>query len=92
MTTTNTGEQVDQDLERQELIEELTLLLLYLSSWEEKIGPSLGMHKAWKGYTFSTLNALEDRGLIHQSRKARSITLTEEGLALAHELAIRLKP
>jgi hypothetical protein len=92
MTNTDTDVQADQDPERQELIEELTLLLLYLSSWEEKIGPNLGLHKAWKGYTFSTLNALEDRGLIHQSRKARSVTLTEEGLALAHDLAQRLKP
>lgn len=90
--TTNSDERSGQDLEKQELIEELTLLLLFLSSWEEKIGPSAGLHKAWKGFTYSTLNTLEDRGLIHQSRRARSVTLTEEGLALAHELAQRLKP
>ncbi len=88
----NTDEPSEQDLEQQELIEELTLLLLFLSSWEEKNGPSTGLRKAWKGFTYSTLNALEDRGLIHQSRRARSVTLSEEGLALAHELAQRLKP
>ncbi|MCL4506928.1 MAG: DUF6429 family protein [Chloroflexi bacterium] len=78
--------------ERQELIEELTLLLVYLSSWEEQTGPSAGARKAWKGYTYMTLNSLEDRGLIHQSRKARSVTLTEEGIALARELEMRFIP
>ncbi len=84
--------QSDPAAESQELIEELTLLLLYLSSWEEQSGPSQGARKAWKGYTFTTLNGLEDRGLIHQSRKARSITLTEEGIALAREIEMRFRP
>ena len=89
----NDGEEpVNPDAERQELIEELTLLLLYLSSWQEQIGPNIGASKAWKGFTFATLNSLEDRGLIHQSRKARSVTLTEEGIALAKELELRFKP
>lgn len=90
--TNEAGGQLHQDAEKQELIEELTLVLLYLSSWEEKSGPSNGLRKAWKGHTFSTLNTLEDRGLIHQSHRARSLTLTEEGLALARELEQRFKP
>jgi hypothetical protein len=86
------AEEINPDAERQELVDELTLLLLYLCSWEEQNGPNLGAHKAWKGFTYATLNALEDRGLIHQSRKARSVTLTEEGLELARELEMRFRP
>ena len=80
------------EAEYQELIEELALLLLYLCSWEEKSSLSASVRKAWKGFTFETLNALEDRGLLHQSRKARSVTLTDEGIALARELETRFKP
>jgi Domain of unknown function (DUF6429)/Uncharacterised protein family (UPF0158) len=82
----------DGDAERQELIEELTLLLLYLCSWEEKNDPGATVHKAWKGFTFATLNALEHRGLIHQSRKARSVSLSDEGIAMARELEARFRP
>ncbi|HEY3288760.1 MAG TPA: DUF6429 family protein [Anaerolineae bacterium] len=89
--TEQAGDQLQQDAERQELIEELTLVLLYLSSWEEKNAGNT-LRKAWKGYTFSTLNALEERGLIHQSHRAKSLTLTEEGVALALELEHRFKP
>ncbi|HEY3341617.1 MAG TPA: DUF6429 family protein [Anaerolineae bacterium] len=85
-------EPLDEQAERQELIEELTLLLLHLCSWEENMLPDQNVIKAWKGYTFDTLNALEDRGLIHQSRKAKSVTLTEEGIQLARELEMRFKP
>ncbi len=85
-------EPADATAERQELIEELTLLLIYLSSWDEQVAPGLAIRKAWKGYTFDTLNALEDRGLIHQSREAKSVALTEEGIHLARELEMRFKP
>ena len=85
-------ESTNTTAERQELIVELALLLIYLSSWEEKSAPGIIVRKAWKGYTFNTLNALEDRGLIHQSRKAKSVTITEEGIHLASELDRRFKP
>jgi predicted transcriptional regulator len=50
------------------------------------------VRRAWKGYPFDVLNVLEDRGLIHQSRKAKSVMLTEEGVELARELEKRYKP
>ena len=77
---------------KQEFIEELSLLLLYLCSWEEKMSPALFVRRAWKGFPFDVLNVLEDRGLIHQSRKAKSVSLTEEGIELARELEKRYKP
>lgn len=74
-----------EDIEQ--TIEELTLLLLYLTSWkEEVIRGEIAVYRAWKGYPFETLNALETKGLINQSRRAKSVTLTEEGIRRAEEL------
>ncbi len=72
-----------------DLLEELTLLCLYLGSWEE---PAVGqaVHRAWKGFRFEVLDALEARGLVVQARRAKSLTLTEEGLRRAQELEKRL--
>ena len=69
----------------EEQIKELTLLLLYLNSWVEK-EPYGEFHRAWKGYDFDTLNALENENLIGGSHKAKSTYLTEEGVEKAKEL------
>jgi hypothetical protein len=73
-----------------DLLEELTLLCLYyLGSWEE---PAVDrtVHRAWKGFRFEVLDALEARGLIAQIGRAKSLVLTEEGLRRAQELEERL--
>lgn len=62
-------------------IEELTLLLLYLTSWEEKIGPNLTSRQAWKNHRFEALDALEEAGYFGQSRKM--IYFSPEGIARA---------
>ncbi|HRI19405.1 MAG TPA: DUF6429 family protein [Panacibacter sp.] len=63
----------------------LTLLLLYLNSWEEKeYGQSI--RRAWKGPDFDSLNKLEEDGFITQSKTAKSLYLTEEGINAAKEL------
>ena len=59
--------------------EKLTLLLIYLTSWDEKDLVS-NMRRAWKGYDFDTLDKLEEDGLISQSKTAKSVYLTEKGL------------
>lgn len=69
----------------EEQIKELTLLLLYLNSWVEK-EPYGEFHRAWKGYDFDILNALEEENLIGGSYKAKSTYLTEEGVEKAKEL------
>jgi len=69
----------------EEQILKLTLLLIYLNSWEEKIFDTT-VHRAWKGYDFDTLNALEEKGYISQSKTAKSVYLTEEGVEFAKEL------
>ncbi len=70
-------------------LEDLTLLLIYLTSWEEKVYGDLTVHRAWKGYLFEVLDALEEAGYLSQTRRAKSVTLTETGLDHARELEAR---
>lgn len=70
----------------EEQIKELTLLLLYLTSWTEK-EPYGEYQRAWKGYDFDILNSLEDERLIGGSKhKAKSTYITEKGIKKAKEL------
>lgn len=70
-----------------EVVKELTLLLLYLTSWEEGgMAEMAPVHRAWKGYRFEVLNALADEGLLSSSRGAESVYLTDEGVTKARAL------
>lgn len=74
-------------------IEELTLLLMYLTSWEEKgyIRDNNAEIKegkiktCWKGYSFDIINKLTDDEYLHYS-KGKSVTFTPEGEKRAIEL------
>lgn len=68
-------------MDQQEQISKLTLLLLYLTSWQEE-----QVQRSWKGYDFDVLNRLEEEGLIAQSKTAKSVYLTEEGIKTAKKL------
>jgi len=83
---------MDDDREK---IAELTLLLMYLTGWEEKIkGFDMNKKQAvfatirrtWKGYPFETINILIDQDYLHGNFHAKSVTLTEKGMAKAGEL------
>ncbi len=69
-------------------IEELTLLLMYLSSWEEKTFTGMSpARRCWKGFLFEVIDELDEKGLINRgSRGSKSIYLTEEGINRAEEL------
>lgn len=67
-------------------IKELTLLLLYLTSWEESAGLSEKVKRSWKGYPFEILDELNDEELIYGSKRAKSVYLTKEGIKKAEEL------
>lgn len=69
-------------------VADLTLALLYATSWEEK--GSADMRRSWKGYPFETLDALADNGLLTQSRGAKSVWITEEGQERARAIIERL--
>jgi DNA-binding PadR family transcriptional regulator len=76
-------------MEHQEQISKLTLLLLYLTSWQEKeFGTTI--QRSWKGYDFDVLNKLEEDGLISQSKTAKSVYFTEKGMEAARELEQKL--
>jgi DNA-binding PadR family transcriptional regulator len=65
-------------------IKELTLLLIYLTSWQEDAG--LKVQRSWKGYPFEVLDKLNEEGYIDGSKHAKSVYLTEEGLSKVKEL------
>lgn len=76
-------------------IEELTLLLMYLTSWEEEgfyydeddnLNKDL-FKNTWKGYSFEAINELTDKGYLFPTKyKNKSVTLTKEGEELAKKL------
>ena len=68
------------------LLEEITLLSLFLSSWEE----TGGALRAWKGHRFELLDQLEERGLVTGGKRgSKSLYLTDEGIKRARELETR---
>jgi len=66
-------------------IKELTLLLIYLTSWQEDVG-LIKVQRSWKGYPFEVLDELNEEGYIDGSKHAKSVYLTEEGLNKVKEL------
>ncbi len=78
-------------------IKELTLMLMYLTSWEESLVPGLrgkpdraGIYPkarvCWKGYDFDILNELTDEGLVNARGRSKSASSTDEGETKALEL------
>lgn len=78
----------------EEKIKELTLLLLYLNSWNEDGYSRDGsdniietkIKRSWKGYDFDILNALENENLLNGGYKSKSVYLTKSGEDKALEL------
>lgn len=66
-------------------MEELTMMLLYLSHFTERDGFSDEDDKrAWKGYDFDILNKLDEEDYIRQgSHRSKSVYITKEGVARA---------
>ncbi len=70
----------------EEKIKDLTLLLLYLTSWKEDDDLFGEMRRSWKGYPFEVLNELTDGDLIQGSKRSKSVYLTESGIKEAKAL------
>jgi len=68
-----------------ETIKELTLLLIYLTSWKEDTNLTK-VQRSWKGYPFDALDELNEEGYIYGNKRAKSVYLTEEGLGKVKEL------
>ena len=79
----------------EEKIEELTLLLLYLTAWEEpgyaynnqgEISEQK-FYSSYKGYSFDALNKKKKKNYLYGSKyKNKSVTLTPEGVKQAKKL------
>lgn len=78
------------DIDPEQAMEELTLILLYLSKFSETERFSDGKdYYAWKGYAFSILNELDEKDYIHQGShpsRSKSVYITPNGLEHAREL------
>lgn len=71
----------------EQVIEELTLLLLYLTSWEEELVPgALRVHRTWKNHRFEALDSLVEKGYLDTTHRAKSVRITADGLAKALQL------
>jgi len=72
---------------------DLTLMLLYLNSWEEG-EPDYKYRRSWKGYDFDDLNALAEDELIIDSRRSKAVALSTDGeekaLALLRKYGVSL--
>jgi len=72
----------------EQTIKELTLLLIYLTSWQEEEF-SIKIHRSWKGYPFEILNELQEENYISGSKRAKSVFMTREGVIKAKEFMIK---
>jgi len=70
----------------QQQIKELTLLLLWLTCWNEAKKDESPFYRSWRGYDFGILDELRKEELIGGSYKAKSVYLTEGGIKEAKKL------
>jgi hypothetical protein len=77
-------------IEPNQAIKELTMMLMYLSRFNEKDRFSDGKDNyAWKGYDFRVLNDLTDEDYIRQGShpsRSKSVYITKTGEQLAKDL------
>ena len=82
-----------EDIERERIVEELALLLLYLTSWEEELTPGAPIvRRAWKNVRFDILDSLVEHGYLTTSHRAKSVGITKEGIRRAEELKKKYLP
>lgn len=68
-------------------MKELTMILMYLSRFNEDSRFSSSMNMSWKGYDFGIINELDEDDYIRQgSYRSKSIAITDEGIKLARDL------
>jgi len=69
-------------------IEDLTLLLMYLTGWEEdsRKNPGEKLFCSWNGFSFKAINNLNDNKLITTFKGKKITFLTPEGIKKAQEL------
>ena len=71
---------------REQAIEELTLMLIYLTRFQDNNEFCRYLENSWKGYDHEALSALEQAELLYAPRKNACVYLTEDGKQRAREL------
>lgn len=71
---------------REEAIEELSLMLMYLTRFQDHNEFHRYQEVSWKGYDFGTLDQLEEQGMLIQPRKSKCVYITEAGKERAKKL------
>jgi len=67
---------------REELVDEMALALMFLTTFRESSG-----FRTWKGHDWEILDRLHGKGFIGNPKsKSRSVELTEEGRQRSEEL------
>ena len=76
------------------IVQELTLVLISLTGWEEdkRNSPGKKVFRAWKGYRFEVLDELQKQDLIYQIPGGKSLLLYEKGKEKALELIKKYIP
>ncbi|MBU4540278.1 DUF6429 family protein [uncultured Acetobacterium sp.] len=68
-------------------IKELTMVLMYLTRFNESDRFGSYLDISWKGYDFNVINELDEEDYIRQgSHRSKSVAITEEGIKLAQSL------
>jgi ribosomal protein S18 acetylase RimI-like enzyme len=71
---------------RQQAIEELSLMLMYLTRFQDNNEFCRYMETSWKNYDFNALDELEKKDLLYQPKKSKCVYLSEEGKVQARKL------
>lgn len=71
---------------REQAIEELSLMLIYLTRFQDNNEYCRYLENSWKGYDFETLDELEQKELLIQPKKSKCVYLSEKGKDIAREL------
>lgn len=69
-----------------DIVRDLSLLLLYMTSWKENAGTDFEVLRSWRSYDWDALDTLEDSKLISYNRTAKSVYLTDKGTAAAQKI------
>lgn len=71
---------------RQQAIEELSLMLIYLTRFQDNNEYCRYLENSWKSYDFDALDVLESKELLFQPKKSKCVYLSEEGKEAARRL------
>ncbi len=77
---------MDSKKSREQAMEEMSLMLMYLSRQQDNNEFCRYRELSWKGYDFSVLNQLEADEMLYQPKKCKYVYLSEEGKNRARQL------